>query len=59
MNIQQFIDDETLQIPLKNGSFNAPKERGTYYYGVSALWIIDDGKFSLGDTSAVFVIEVR
>jgi len=59
LKIQQFIDDGTLQIPLKNGSFNAPKERGTYYYGISAFWTADDGKFSLGETSAVFVIVVR
>lgn len=59
MNIQEFIDDETLQIPLENGSFKAPKEQGTYYYGISALWTADDGKFSLGETSAVFVIGVR
>jgi hypothetical protein len=59
LNIQQFLDDKTLQIPLENGSFNAPNEQGTYYYGISAFWTTDDGKFSLGDTSAVFVIEVR
>lgn len=29
LNIQQFLDDKTLQIPLENGSFNAPNEQGT------------------------------
>ncbi|NUU62788.1 hypothetical protein [Paenibacillus agri] len=57
--IQQFIDDTTIQIPLNKGSFNAPKEQGTYYYWISAVWKTDDGKFSKGDTSAVFVIEVQ
>ncbi|MFE4709452.1 MULTISPECIES: hypothetical protein [Bacillales] len=57
--IQQFIDDKTIQIPLNKGAFNAPKEQGTYYYGISAVWKTDDGKFSKGDTSAVFVIEVK
>ncbi|WP_409345208.1 hypothetical protein [Paenibacillus sp. MBLB4367] len=57
--IQQFGDDTTIQIPLKNGSFNAPKEKGIYYYGISAFWRTDDGKYSKGDTSSVFVIEVR
>jgi len=59
LDIQQFVDEKTIQIPLKNGSFNAPKEQGIYYYGISAFWTTDDGKFSKGDTSAVFVIEVR
>ena len=57
LDIQQFVDEKTIQIPLKNGSFNAPKEQGIYYYGISAFWTTDDGKF--GDTSSVFVIEVR
>jgi len=53
LNILQFVDDKTtMQIQMKNGSFNAPKEKGIYYYGISAF-------FSKGDTSSVFVIEVR
>ncbi|SEB92424.1 hypothetical protein [Paenibacillus sp. GP183] len=56
---QQFVDDKTIQIPLNDGFFNAPKEKGIYYYGISAFWKTDDGKFSKGDTSSVFVIEVR
>lgn len=59
LNIQQFSDDKTIQIPLKNGSFNAPKEKGIYYYGISAFWTTEDGKYSNGDTSSVFVIEIR
>ncbi|MFC3749803.1 hypothetical protein [Paenibacillus sp. GCM10012306] len=59
LDVQQFIDDKTIQIPLNKGSFNAPKEQGTYYYWIRALWKTDDGKSSKGDTSAVFVIEVK
>lgn len=59
LSIQQFGDDKTIQIPLKNGSFSAPKEKGIYYYGISAFWTTDDGKYSKGDTSSVFVIEVK
>ncbi|MFC3749800.1 hypothetical protein [Paenibacillus sp. GCM10012306] len=57
--IEQFIDNTTIQIPLNNDSFNAPKEQGTYYYGISAVWTTEDGKFSKGSTSAGFVIEVK
>lgn len=59
LNIRQLVDDKPLHIPLENGSFNAPNEHGTYYYEISAFWTTDDGEFSLGDTSAVFVIEIR
>lgn len=59
VNVQQFVDDKEVQIPLKNGSFNAPKEQGVYYYGISAFWTTEDGKFSEGSSSVVFVIEVK
>ncbi|NBD26476.1 hypothetical protein [Paenibacillus glycinis] len=50
--IQQYVDGKPTQIPLQGGSFKAPKEKGIYKYGISA-------DFSKGDTSSVFVIEVR
>lgn len=59
LSVHQFDDDKIKQIPMKNGSFIAPKEKGIYYYGISAFWRTDDGKYSRGDTSSVFVIEVR
>jgi hypothetical protein len=59
LSIQQFDDDKTTQIPLKKDSFSAPKEKGIYYYGISAFWTTDDGKYLKGDTSSVFVIEVK
>jgi hypothetical protein len=59
LNIQQSSDDKTIQIPLKNGSFNAPKEKGIYYYDIQAFWTTDDRKYSKGDTSSAFVIEVK
>jgi hypothetical protein len=58
LNVQQFQDDKIVEVPLKDGYFNAPKEKGIYYYGLSAYWKTDDGKYSKGDTSSVFVIEV-
>ncbi len=57
--VQQFQDEQTVDVPLKDGSFKAPKEKGVYYYGLSAYWTTDNGKYSRGDTSSVFVIEVR
>lgn len=59
LTVQQFADDKEVQIPLQNGSFNAPKEQGVYYYGISAFWTTEDGKFSEGSSSVVFVIEVK
>ncbi|WP_155991448.1 hypothetical protein [Paenibacillus sp. FSL R7-277] len=59
LTVQQFVDDKEVQIPLKNGSFNAPKEQGVYYYGISAFWTSEDGKFSEGSSSVAFVIEVK
>ncbi|MBD3921707.1 hypothetical protein H8B09_23275 [Paenibacillus sp. PR3] len=60
LSIQQFGDEyKSTQIPFNNGSFIAPKEQGIYYYGISAYWTTADGKYSKGDTSSVFVIEVK
>ncbi|MCD7034438.1 hypothetical protein LRR81_09330 [Metabacillus sp. GX 13764] len=57
MYLQQFPDEQGVNIPLKKGSFQAPSERGIYYYMVSAYWKKKEG--SGGDTSAGFVIEVK
>lgn len=59
VSVQEFQDDKSVEIPLIDGFFNAPKEKGIYYYGISAFWTTDDGKYSKGDTSSVFVIEVN
>jgi hypothetical protein len=59
LNVQQFLDNNSIQVPLKDGYIIAPKENGVYYYGISAFWKTADGKFSEGDTSSVFVIEVK
>lgn len=58
VNVQQYQDNEIIEISLGDGSFVAPKESGIYYYGISAYWNSEDGKYSIGDTSSVFVIEV-
>lgn len=59
INVQQFQDNKTSEVPIKDGYIIAPKENGVYYYGISAFWKTDDGKFSKGDTSSVFIIEVK
>jgi hypothetical protein len=59
LNVQQFKNDKTVEVPLKDGYFNAPIEKGVYYYGISAYWKTDDGKYSEGDTSSVFAIEIK
>ncbi|RXZ81741.1 hypothetical protein EBB07_13885 [Paenibacillaceae bacterium] len=57
--VQQFQDEKTVDAPLVDGYFKAPKEKGVYYYGLSGDWTTDDGKYSKGSTSSVFVIEVQ
>lgn len=59
LNVHEFKDDKTVEVPMKEGYFISPKEKGIYYYGVSAYWKTDDGKYSKGDTSSVFAIEVK
>lgn len=59
INIQQFQNDRTIEVPFKDGLIKAPIEKGIYYYGISAFWFTDDGKYSKGDTSSAFIIEVR
>ncbi|MBP1993005.1 hypothetical protein [Paenibacillus eucommiae] len=56
--VQQYQNDEIIEIPLSDGYYVVPKERGVYYYGISAFWQSEDGKYSKGDISSVFVIEV-
>jgi hypothetical protein len=60
LRVQRFIDDKTAQnVPLNEGYFHVPEEQGIYYYGVSAFWQSSDGKYSEGDTSSAFVVEVK
>ncbi|ULO06113.1 hypothetical protein H1230_24190 [Paenibacillus sp. 19GGS1-52] len=59
LNVYQYLNDTAISITLRDGHFDAPKESGVYYYGISAYWTSDDGKYSKGDTSSVFVIEVK
>ncbi|AJY74354.1 hypothetical protein VN24_06910 [Paenibacillus beijingensis] len=37
MYVQRFLEDNAIDVPLKDGHFDAPKERGLYYYGISAF----------------------
>lgn len=57
--LQQLNEDTTVRVPLRDGSFHAPKEKGVFYYAVTAVWSTGDGNYSKGDTSAVFAIEVN
>jgi hypothetical protein len=59
LSVEQFQEVETVEVPIKDGYFNVPKEKGVYYYGISAYWTTDDGIYSKGDTSSVFVVEVK
>ncbi len=59
VGVQQYIDEDTVDVPLKEGYFMAPKDKGIYYYRISAFWTSEDGKYSKGDTSSVFLIEVK
>lgn len=44
---------------ISENSFQAPTEKGTYYYSLSATWLKDKEKrISEGSSSYVFVIEV-
>ncbi|EFM11956.1 hypothetical protein PaecuDRAFT_1564 [Paenibacillus curdlanolyticus YK9] len=59
VSVYQYKDDKTADVPLNEGRFRVPADKGVYYYGVSAYWTTEDGKYSKGDTSSVFVIEVK
>lgn len=57
---QRQDDEKQVEVPLKKGKyFNGPKERGIYYYGLSAHWLTDNRKQSYGSTSLLFIIEVK
>lgn len=57
--MKSFKWQRTVEVPLNDGYFKALKEKGEYYYVISAYWESDDGKSSNGDTSSVFVIAVQ
>lgn len=59
LNITQFLNDKNIEILMKEGFIKAPIKKGVYYYGISAFWKSEDSKYSKGDTSSVFVIEVK
>lgn len=45
---------------IRENSFQTPKEKGTYYYALSATWLKDKEKrISEGSSISVFVIEVK
>lgn len=59
IHISQYLYDKIIEVPLKNSRIKAPAKKGIYYYGISAFWVTDDGKYSNGNTSSVFAIEVK
>ncbi|CAM4233180.1 hypothetical protein [Paenibacillus typhae] len=46
-------------VPLTDGGFTAPEEKGVYYFMYFANWTTEDGVHTLNQTSAVFAFEVR
>jgi hypothetical protein len=59
INVTRSQNGTFTQEALIGNSFTAPKEKGIYYYSLSAYWLKDKEKrISEGDSSYVFVIEV-
>jgi hypothetical protein len=59
IRIKEFLNDKAIEVPFKDGFIKVPIKKGIYYYGIEAYWTTKDGKYSNGDTSSVFVIEVK
>lgn len=52
-------DNPYIPVPLTEGGFTAPEEKGVYYYMYFANWTTEDGIYTLNQTSAVFAVEVE
>ncbi|AIQ53009.1 hypothetical protein R70331_16775 [Paenibacillus sp. FSL R7-0331] len=52
-------DNPYIPVPLTEGGFTAPDEKGVYYYMYFANWTTEDGIYTLNQTSAVFAVEVK
>lgn len=60
INLSKFHNGTHSQETISENSFQAPEEKGAYYYSLSATWLKDKEKrISEGSSSYVFVIEVR
>jgi hypothetical protein len=59
LRITQFISRKTFEVKFKDGIIKVPINKGVYYYEIEAYWTTDDGKYSNGNTSSLFVIEVK
>jgi hypothetical protein len=58
-NLSKFHNGAHSQVTISENSFQAPGEKGAYYYSLSATWLKDKEKrISEGSSSYVFVIEV-
>ncbi|MCM3291043.1 hypothetical protein M3661_13000 [Paenibacillus sp. MER 180] len=59
-NLSKFHNGAHSQVTISENSFQAPGEKGAYYYSLSATWLKDKEKrISEGSSSYVFVIEVQ
>lgn len=59
ISISEYVDNRSQPITSTGGTFQLPKEPGTYYYGAFVRWSSpQDSQISLGDTSFAFVVRV-
>jgi hypothetical protein len=59
ISISEYVDNRNQPITSMDGTFQLPKEPGTYYYGAFVRWSSpQDSQISLGDTSFAFVVRV-
>lgn len=59
IDLSEYHNGEQTQVTISENSFQAPKEKGAYFYSLFATWLKDKEKrISEGSSSYVFVIEV-
>ena len=59
IHVTQFSGNQETEVNVKNNRFNAPLEKGTYYYSYGVWWMTDKEKhISNGDAFYAFALEV-
>ncbi|WP_195575406.1 hypothetical protein [Paenibacillus sp. 1001270B_150601_E10] len=59
-SLSTFRDGIPSEVKITDQAFEAPKEEGTYYYGLSATWLKDkEQRISEGSSSYVFALKVK
>lgn len=60
ISLSTFRDGIPSEVKITDHAFEAPKEEGIYYYGLSATWLKDkEQRISEGSSSYVFALEVK